>query len=114
MNAKITEIIEAAEKRGLNSFGIRQHHEQVSVGDDLPVSKHYLDDHHPEDLDGTCCLQISYDGFDVDDIEYDLEQLLSRNYPGNGPVIIVGGTRSSDGWDDSEIIIGGAECLYVF
>lgn len=114
MDAKITKIIEAAEKRGLGCFGIRQHHEQVSVGDDLPPSRHFVDGYEPEELDGTCCLQINYDGFEVEDIASDIEQLISRKYPGEGPIILVGGRRGEPGYDEGELVIEWAECLYIF
>lgn len=113
MNEMTLKIIEAAEKRGLTSFGIRQHHAMVNIGDDLGVSYNSIDDCTPVELDGICCLAIGYDGFDVDDIEYDLDQLAEMNYQ-DGSVILVGGTSHEDGNDADEIVIGNPEILWVF
>ena len=104
-----------AEKRGLTKFGIRQHHEIVNVGDDLGVSYNTTDDTNTEKLNGICCLQISYDGFDVDDFEGDIEEVKSGNYQ-DGSVILVGGTSLDYGNDVNEVnevIIGNAEVLWV-
>lgn len=113
MNEIINAIIEQAEANGLTRFGIRQHHEQVSIGDNLPTSTDYIDDCDPVELDGTCCLEISYDGFEVEDIEWDIEQLKKRNYH-DGQIILVGGTDAEEGNDEWEIVIESAVCLYVF
>jgi hypothetical protein len=112
MNEEILSIIEAAEKRGLSHFGIRQHHAIVSVGDDLGVSYNTLDDQAPEELGGICCMTISYDGFDVENFAADLAELKAGNYQA-GSIVLVGGATSEYGNDQNEIIIGRAEVLAV-
>lgn len=113
LDAELTEVIEKAQQRGLGVFGLRKHHEVVSVGEDLPVSYNTPDDLEPEKLNGTCCIILhSYDGWDVEGIENDLEKLTQ--YSNDGSTILVGGTRGEDGWDPGEVIIVNAEVVYVF
>ena len=112
MNDQILKIIEAAEKSGLTRFGIRFHHETVKVGDDLGVSYNTLDDQPEKRITGICCLQISYDGFEVEDFDYDLDQIKEYAYK-NGCIILVGGTGGDYGNDQNETIIENAKVLWV-
>jgi|GEM_PF-5558825 len=112
MNEKILAIIEKAEARGLNSFGIRAEGKIFEIGADLENSAQWGDTWDGEELEGSCALQIGYDGFEIEDIEYDLEGLAQ--YLGDDcKAILVGGTGSYEGTDAGETVIANAEVLYV-
>jgi hypothetical protein len=112
MNETITRIIEAAEEKGFTCFGVRKHHEIVTVGDSLGFSTNYIDDQEPEELPGICCIITSYDGFEVEDFEGDLAQLEQYSY-NDGSTILVGGRGFEYGNDQNEIIIENATVLWV-
>ena len=112
MNESILNIILDAEKKGLTVFGVRKHHEQVNVGDELGVSYNTVDDCEPEELNGICCMTSSYDGFDEIDVDADLESVSA--YGNDGDIILVGGITGEYGNDVGEIIIENAIVLHVF
>lgn len=111
-NGIITNIIQDAEQKGFTCFGIRHHHEVVKVGDELGVSYNTIDDCDPEKLSGICCLQTTYDGFEVEDWDYDVREVTEAGYQ-DGSIILVGGFGFEYGNDPSEIIIEDAVVLWV-
>ena len=108
----VLEIIRSAEKQGISYFGLRQHHEPVKVGCKLAVSYDQIDDQEDEELNGTCASQISYDGFDLEDFDFDCEHVIDQGYQ-EGPLILIGGKTQDFGNDDHEIIISDAVVLAV-
>ena len=113
MNDLITKIIENAERVGLNSFGIRAESKTFEIGAELDCSGQFGDTWDQEELDGTCALQVSYDGFEVEDIDGDLKS-LEMYLNDNCKAILIGGTASYEGTDCGETVIKNAQVLHVF
>tara|TARA_R110000851_G_scaffold241147_1_gene393772 strand:- start:232 stop:582 length:351 start_codon:yes stop_codon:yes gene_type:complete len=112
MNKVILSVIEKAEKDNqFNYFGLRVNHEVVKVGDGLGVSYNTIDDQAPEELNGICCMGISYDGFEVDDFENDLNKLIATY--GDENIILVGGVFAEYGNDEIEVVIENGVVLWV-
>ncbi|MCK5602767.1 hypothetical protein KAR91_12880 [Candidatus Pacearchaeota archaeon] len=112
-NETITNIINKAEQRGLSHFGLRVETKSVTVGQDLSNSTQFGDTWDGEGLDGTCAIQISYDGFDVEDINSDLKA-MDMYLVDDCSIVLVGGTGSYEGTDAGETVITNAEVLHIF
>lgn len=112
-NEIITAVIEKAEARGLGHFGIRAESKVLEVGAYLQNSAQFGDTWDGEELGGTCALRISYDGFEVEDIDADLASVQAYATD-DCKIILIGGTDSYEGTDANEKVIKNAEILYVF
>lgn len=115
---EFVEILEKAEEKGMRFFGIRQHHENINIGDSLGVSYDTLDDLAPKKLDGISTMGIDPDDFyyyDPDDdfnFAKEIEELKKNRYQ-DGPIVLVGGTDQEYGNDPGEVVIENAEALWV-
>ncbi len=66
-----------------------------------------------DQIDGVSAILLGYDGFDVEDIDFDLQRLAPYRALGD-QVVLIGGDRSYEGNDASETVISNAEVLYIF
>jgi hypothetical protein len=122
MNTLDQQMTNLIDDSGLATFGVRvmtRDYEtkskiSVSVGDYIKNSYQWVDGISTGDeLDGASCLPINYDGFDVEDIQDDIEDL--KNYLGNGDnIVLVGGDSSYEGNDLLETVISNARILHIF
>ena len=118
INETLTEIVE---KSGKQSFGVRvitrnptEHSPACKIGDTLANSYQWVDGSTTTDqIDGVSAILLGYDGFDVEDIDFDLQRLAPYRALGD-QVVLIGGDRSYEGNDASETVISNAEVLYIF
>lgn len=110
----IIKIIETAEQSGKGHFGLRAESEFLEIGAGLNNSYQNGDTWDGEELDGTCAVKLySYDGFCVDGIESDFEN-VKMYLEDDMKIVLIGGTSSYEGTDAHETVIENAEVLYVF
>ncbi len=95
---EITKIIEKAELAGITHFGIIADSKNLEIGS-------YLDNSG----EGTGAVTISYNGWDVEDIESDLKELDGMD----GNRLLIGGDDSYDA-GLGEKVIKNARVLYIF
>lgn len=115
----INQLNEIIENSGLDKIGLRvmTNGETVSVGDYLNNSFTWDDGiTTDEQLEGTCALDLEFDGWEVSEDRLNEMLALSEFYQSGDSkwqVVIVGGDESYEGNDDSEVVIYDAKCIAV-
>jgi len=113
METEIEKIIQKAEQEGMAVFGLRLLSEPCQIGSTIKNSCQVGDSWNGDELDGASCITLSYDGFEIDDINGDLKQ-LDQYKSDECQIILVGGTGGYEGTDADEIVIKNPVCLYIF
>ena len=117
----ILKAILKANENGLAHFGIRGDDRVLEVGTHLDNSFDWdceNDCQSEEKLNGTCTTGFGYMWLTGEDDEDDLETIVrtieyhKKSYNYNN-LYIVAGTDIENGSDENEVIISGAEIIYV-
>lgn len=116
---KFEQLNETIEQSGFTTIGLRvmTGGATIDVGDALDSSFVWADGECTDDkLDGTCALDLEFDGWDIDEERFNKMMDQARQYSLLGDdeqIVIIGGNDSYEGNDQDEVVIFDAECIAV-